>query len=354
MMNNEGKEMKEDFYQSKFDYYSKIIGRLMIVSTIAYLAFFVTDCQIFGRFANETFIPRIIIVIPLTIFLILYKKIKNYKIIVPATYLMIHIIIWCTDWATYILPDRSFASEGMIVMNLIFLCAGYSAPFYYSTIAHALMLVDIIVADMFIHYDSLTMMILFNLPCIIAICIMNKFMENGYMDHYLTRKQLEKLVVHDQLTSVYNRNKLKELSYGETEEFNFPKDMEVCILIIDIDFFKKVNDVYGHEAGDVVLKNTAKILKNTVRASDYIIRWGGEEFVIIMQGCSIEAGMSVAEKIRKNIEISDNGICKVTASIGVSLYEGGNYHDAIGCADKALYKAKSDGRNRVVEYIKEK
>ena len=68
MMNNEGKKMKDDFYQSKFDYYSKIIGRLMIVSTIAYLAFFLTDCQIFGRFAKETFIPRIIIVIPLTIF----------------------------------------------------------------------------------------------------------------------------------------------------------------------------------------------------------------------------------------------------------------------------------------------
>ena len=344
---------KEDFYQSKFDYYSKIIGKLMIVSTIAYMAFFITDCQIYGRFASETFIPRIIIIIPLAIFLYLYKKVKNYKIMVPATYLMIHIIIWCTDWATYLLPDRSFASEGMIVMNLIFLCAGYSSPFYYSTIAHALMLVDIIVADIFIHYDSLTMMILFNLPCILAICAMNKYMEKGYMDHYLTRKKLENLVVYDQLTNVYNRNKLKELSDSETEEFIFSKDMEVCILIIDIDFFKKVNDIYGHESGDIVLKNTALVLKDTIRASDYIIRWGGEEFVIIMQGCSIKSGLSVAEKIRKNIENSDNGICKITVSIGVSLYKGGNYHDAICCADKALYKAKSDGRNRVIEYTED-
>lgn len=344
------KENRLGFYQSKYEYYKNFMRGLIIVSSMAYIAFFLTDCQLFGRFATETVIPRLFILIPLFGYLTLHKKIHDYRIMVPVSYLMIHIIIWCTDWATYLLPDRQYASEGMIVMNLIFVYAGFCAPFWYSTIAHSIILLDIIVADMFIHYENVGMMILFNLPCVVAVCSMHRIMEKVYLDHYLVSQKLENLVVHDQLTGVYNRNKLQELSTPDGEQLIFQKELPVSIFIIDIDFFKKVNDKYGHEAGDSVLVHMAQTLKNSVRSSDYVIRWGGEEFVIIVPGCKAECGVKVAEKIRKNVEESDNGICPITVSIGVAIYQGGNYHDTVEKADMALYEAKSRGRNRVEEY----
>ena len=182
---------------------------------------------------------------------------------------------------------------------------------------------------------------------------MHRIMEKVYLDHYLVSQQLENLVVHDQLTGVYNRNKLKEISTVDGEELNFPKDVSISVLLIDIDFFKKVNDQYGHEAGDIVLSSTAAHLKKTVRSSDYVIRWGGEEFLIIVPGCPAECGVKLAEKLRKTIEESENGVCPVTVSIGVTTYQGGNYHDTIELADQALYQAKSTGRNKVVEYKEE-
>ncbi len=344
------KEERIAFYQSKYDYYRSFNICLAVVAVLAYLSFFFTDCGIFGRFAHETLLSRIIILIPFAIFLFLQKRVRDYRIMVPATYLLIHIIIWCTDWATYLLPDRQHAISGMLIMNLIFMCAGFAAPFSYSTIGHCLLIADIAVANTFMHYDNLDMMYMFNIPAVVSVCVMHNMMQRVYLEQYITKNRLEDLVVHDQLTGTYNRKKMRELSIVSTGELNFPKDLDVSMLLIDIDYFKKVNDQYGHEAGDKILVQLAQLFKGSVRATDYVIRWGGEEFVVIMPGCDSEQAMRVAEKIREKAEQSDNGICKTTISIGVALYTGGNYHETLKKADEAMYKAKAAGRNRVVLY----
>ncbi len=118
---------------------------------------------------------------------------------------------------------------------------------------------------------------------------------------------------------------------------------------MDLDFFKKVNDRYGHEAGDTVLIHLAKTIKTQVRATDYVIRWGGEEFLVLMPGCPVEQAVCIAEKIRAKIQESDNGVCSITVSIGVAEYTGVDYNQLIKDADEAMYKAKSNGRNRVVK-----
>lgn len=341
---------KRKFFQSKFEYYKLFTKGLLVVATLTYITFFVTDCLIFGRFSYETFIPRAIIIVPLVAFLYANKRIDYYKPIVILSYAMVHLIIILTDVSTYLLPDREFASEGMIIMNLIFVCAGFSAPFRYSLIAHCLLIVDIVIAHMFIHYDNIVMMLLFNIPCVFATCVMHHKMQKLYFEHYLVTDKLQKLVVHDQLTGMYNRNMLDELSDQETEILNFPQHKDITVLILDIDFFKKVNDVYGHESGDIVLKHTASVVKRSVRTSDYVIRWGGEEFIVLLVGCKLDMGMMIAEKIRINVSESDNNVCPVTVSIGVAEYDGGNYHDTIELADVALYSAKTNGRNRVVKY----
>ena len=323
---------------------------MITVSVLAYLSFFITDCSIFGHFAFETLLSRAIVIVPFVIYLILSRKTVDYRIMVPASYLMVHIIIWCTDWATYLLPDRQFAIPGMIIMNLIFVCAGFAAPFKYSMVAHVFLIADIAVADIFIQYENVEMMYMFNLPCVLAVGAMHHMMQGTYFEHYFAKDQLKQLAIHDQLTAVYNRNKIKELVDFETGELKRTSDLNTSILLIDIDFFKKVNDKFGHEAGDKVLVWLANILKTSVRETDYVIRWGGEEFLIIMPGCSIENAEKIAEKLRERVETSDNGVCSSTISIGAAEYTGGDYNAAVKNADIALYEAKNTGRNRVVVY----
>ena len=342
------KEERKDFFQSKYDYYRYFNTGLMIVSVVSYLSFFFTDCGIFGRFAYETLLPRSIILVPFVIFLVMESKIKDYRIMVPAYYLLIHFIIWFTDWSTYLLPDRQHAISGMIIMNLIFVCAGFAAPFKYSLVAHLLLIADIAIAHQFIHYDNLSMMFMFNIPCVCAVCVMHYLMQNVYLEQYITKHKLQNMVVLDQLTEVGNRNRLKEICDPSTSELCFPSGMDISVLLMDIDFFKRVNDELGHEAGDKVLVYLAQQLKSLVRSTDYVIRWGGEEFLILMPGCELKQAVSIAEKIRENVENSDNGVCKITISVGVAAYKGGDYHEVIKNADEAMYQAKRNGRNQVV------
>lgn len=342
------REERVRFFQSKYDYYKQFNVRMVTVAVLAYLSFFITDCGIFGHFATETLLPRAIVILPFIGYLVLSKKVADYRIMIPATYLMIHIIIWCTDWATYILPDRQFAISGMIIMNLIFVCAGFSAPFWFSTLAHLFLIVDIAVADIFIHYENVEMMYLFNLPCIIAVCAMHHMMQGVYLEHYFAKDQLSQLAVHDQLTQVFNRNKLKELVDPETGRLVKFGGLNVSFLLIDIDFFKKINDSFGHVAGDKVLVWLAETLTSELREADYVVRWGGEEFLIIMPGCSIDNAARIAELIRAKVEASENGVCPATISVGVSEYSDEDYNRTVKKADDALYKAKNSGRNKVV------
>lgn len=344
------KDERRNFFQSKYDYYKQFNNRMIIVATLAYISFFVTDCSIFGHFAFETLLPRAIVIIPFIAYMVLSRKISDYRIMISSSYLMVHIIIWCTCWATYLLPDRQFAIPGMIIMNLIFVCAGFAAPFRYTAAAHSFMIVDIAVADMFIHYENVEMMYMFNLPCILATAAMHYMMQAVYSEHYFDKDRLKHMAIHDQLTQVYNRNKFKEFIDSKTGAITKFPGLDISLLLIDIDFFKKVNDKFGHESGDKVLIWLAGILKSNVRETDSVIRWGGEEFLIVMPGCSEDNAARIAEKIREKVESSDNGVCSATISIGVSSYTGGDSHTDIKNADAALYTAKNSGRNKVVVY----
>ena len=128
---------------------------------------------------------------------------------------------------------------------------------------------------------------------------------------------------------------------------------------MDIDHFKSVNDTYGHQYGDYVLKEVSSIIKNSFRRADMIYRYGGEEIAIIMTETTIPSAVTMMERLRKKIETHDffyNGIqISLTASIGIgsNLDKLEDAHQMIECADKALYKAKETGRNKVLTYSNE-
>jgi len=146
----------------------------------------------------------------------------------------------------------------------------------------------------------------------------------------------------DPLTEIYNRGSIEKIMKKSL------KESDGDVLVIDIDHFKRVNDTYGHQKGDLVLKKLASIIKSNIRNSDVFGRWGGEEFVIILPKTSYEDGVKIAEKLRKIVQNSDFDGLHVTISVGVSDYKKGeNYKDVFKRADEALYKAKSMGRNQV-------
>ena len=156
----------------------------------------------------------------------------------------------------------------------------------------------------------------------------------------------------DALTGVFNRNFLEEKGDEIFTKFKLQK-IPVGVIMLDIDNFKRINDTYGHDVGDLVLKSLAETIKGILRKNDYIIRYGGEEFLILLPNATIDQAIKVAEKIRKEIEnkkikIGDKEI-KFTVSLGVSeIYTSDrSLQNAIKRADEKLYKAKKKGKNRV-------
>ncbi|WP_200763826.1 GGDEF domain-containing protein [Nitrosophilus alvini] len=164
-----------------------------------------------------------------------------------------------------------------------------------------------------------------------------------------TKEKFQLLAVTDKLTGVYNRNKFYEVAQREMERSKRYK-RPLSLIIMDIDYFKKINDTYGHDTGDYVLKTISKILKQGLRKSDYFFRWGGEEFIVLAPETTLYGAKQLAEKLRTMIENHKfDKIGRVTASFGVASYEMEKDADEIiKKADNALYTAKESGRNRVV------
>jgi diguanylate cyclase (GGDEF)-like protein len=161
-------------------------------------------------------------------------------------------------------------------------------------------------------------------------------------------KKLTKISEIDKVTQIYNRLKLDDIFQYEIEHCERDK-MKFSIILMDIDNFKQVNDLYGHSVGDDVLIRIANILKENIRTTDSVGRWGGEEFLIILPYTNLENACIVAEKLRAAISLEVFTVVKqVTCSFGVASFsEGDNEHKLLARADKALYKAKNAGRNKV-------
>jgi len=162
-------------------------------------------------------------------------------------------------------------------------------------------------------------------------------------------REVSRLAITDQLTGLYNRRYiLKKLE----EEIERAKryGTGLCVILLDVDNFKSINDEYGHDMGDKVLKGIAHLLKENTRNIDTVGRIGGEEFVIICPGTDVIGGKIVAEKIRGLVEeLQVSVLPKISISVGVAVFRGDeNPEELLKKADIALYEAKRSGKNKVV------
>lgn len=167
-------------------------------------------------------------------------------------------------------------------------------------------------------------------------------------------QDLQKQIITDPLTNLFNRRFLQEYLPREVAKAKRVAG-SFAVLMIDLDFFKRINDIFGHEAGDIVLKNVAILLKNSIRESDVACRYGGEEFVLVLSEVSTDGAGKKAEGIRKAVmdlalAIRQKSLGRVSTSIGVAVYpdHGVDMDSLLRAADEALYEAKENGRNCVV------
>ncbi len=155
--------------------------------------------------------------------------------------------------------------------------------------------------------------------------------------------------VEDQLTGLKNRRGFYDFyeTYISSNEYH-----KHCVIMCDIDFFKKFNDTYGHNAGDAVLRHVANVFYSNIRVDDGVFRWGGEEFIFLLPNTDLETAVTLAEKLRKTIEDSvclfEDLVLRVTMSFGVhTISPTLNVEDNVKAADEKLYQAKENGRNQV-------
>ena len=164
------------------------------------------------------------------------------------------------------------------------------------------------------------------------------------------QEKLHNLSIRDALSGVYNRRYMDEMLDLLVQR---PKD-PFAVLMVDVDRFKSVNDTCGHRVGDAVIQSIAAILTSVTRKNDVVCRYGGDEFLLILMGCSYEAALAKAHEIRRlasglGCACDDPEAIPITASIGIALFpEHGTDKDSLlHAADSALYQAKEEGRNRV-------
>jgi diguanylate cyclase (GGDEF)-like protein len=166
---------------------------------------------------------------------------------------------------------------------------------------------------------------------------------------------VERQAVTDELTGLFNRRRFQEAMATEVERskrFGQP----VGLVLLDLDDFKNVNDTYGHQQGDLVLREVARVLRETSREIDEPARYGGEELAVVLPGTDLEGAYNLAERVRAGIEelalplLDGEGVLSVTASFGVATLPGSadDMRDLVAAADEALYRAKRAGKNRTV------
>lgn len=197
------------------------------------------------------------------------------------------------------------------------------------------------------------------------LCYIESLYYKKLEDKYLTEKiesdkkykHLKLIAETDALTKCYNRKYLLEKMLPVFQNF-LDGQLSSSLILFDIDNFKKVNDTYGHAAGDAVLSDVAKTVRSCVRKEDIFARWGGEEFIVFFKYTNVNSALMIAEKIRASIEsltvVTPEHNIKVTVSIGVSTFKKADSipNDVIERADDSMYVSKNTGKNKVTLYSK--
>lgn len=291
----------------------------------------------------------IIIPMLLAISFLAYKK-RFYGFVMPLLAIYPIISISCHAYIiTKLTNFGPFLTEGYLGVFWMFVISGLT--FRYAIISASISSTILVISSyFFIKPFDIYIMHVFWIFCSFSFGFLGALIfDRSRKAIFISQQELQRLVVTDPLTGVFNRNQLNKAisqeigrAYRHNKTFGF--------LMIDVDHFKRINDNFGHDKGDKVLQSVAHILTSSLREYDTLIRWGGEEFVVIAVEVDEQNLMHLCDKLRHKIETFNFGeIGNVTVSIGVTMFNNNDSQDELlARADKALYQAKADGRNKSV------
>ena len=197
------------------------------------------------------------------------------------------------------------------------------------------------------NFNGIDTLISLDGASLIAICAFEFIFENAFAEMYNAQKKLEDVALHDQLTGAFNRSKLNMMCMDDTNEL---KLRNAGFILLDINEFKKINESFGHDVGDQIIKELFKIIKICTRDGDVCVRMGGEQFLIIVPNQGLARTKEIGERIRTHVANNKDAACEFKISVGTTIYKGGDYHVAINLADKALKFAKENEVDLVVAY----
>ncbi len=339
------KDERADFYQSKCDYYQKYVELTLVACSFVSVGFLFFDYLINGTIL-PTLIPRLSIVFFLVAYIFAIHFFRERSAIVFMDYMVGHSYMLITIWSIYYLSTNEYSAEGIMMLNLIWMVIGFVSKPREVLLSTLVFFAEILISHSFIHYQNLEIIIALVFPSAIGVVLSHCLLMLYYLDHYRIRQKLELAMVTDPLTQVYNRHLLEKIVSRNTLK-DVAQGEPIAVAMLDIDYFKKINDENGHYTGDLTLLYIGQKLSNETHDNDYVIRYGGEEFVIIFRNCDVNNACARMEQFRIDIENAKDTPVPFTISVGVSRYNG-DYSKTIQNVDTALYKAKNAGRNRVV------
>lgn len=280
---------------------------------------------------------------------------KKLRTIRPASLPVIGIVFACSFWFidsaidTFIFVKYRLYAESLLEPTSIELWSRFQVVFLlmlFSLVSMALLRRQIQITKNLSAYKTRLEIIVEERTN--GLTLKNSQLECEIKERQKIETELEHLAMIDPLTSIYNRRKFNEvLSYELRRDKRYPSGLS--LILCDLDNFKKINDIYGHNTGDEVLKLFTEMIRRSIRSSDTFARWGGEEFVLLLPETGFETAIQIAEKIRQETEntlFSTAG--KITVSFGITQYLDGDTEETLfKRADEALYKAKNNGRNRI-------
>ncbi|MDI3536194.1 MAG: hypothetical protein PWP16_236 [Eubacteriaceae bacterium] len=340
---------RNDFYLAKYRYYRLFNLAVLTIALFLYLGSIINDFCITASISAFIFILRLLFIAPLLAVYFTSKQSNHYKLVSSLSLITIHAFIIGALLINSTINSYSSLNIILIFAAFILFLVTFSAPFFFSIISYFSLIGEFYFLNYFELLESSLTTLISLIVLTIFLSVLTYTFTQFFYHHYLTEKKLAFALLHDPLTKVFNRRKLDELM-GASHDISY-LSKQIAILMMDIDHLKTINERFGHDNGDRILQFVADCIRSSLKSSDLVMRWGGEEFAAILFDCPEDQVNSVAERIRNAVEHSVNGICPITISVGTALYQGGDCLDAMKNACKALKDAKNSGRNKVVGYV---
>ena len=304
-----------------------------------------------------------------------FRDFSGMKVVCPRrfwVYLGVFVVLftsWTFVWNSYLLRAVTFAAMTLVLYTeilLLFVRRSFEVPSFVRRIARvmsvSLILAQVVRIVLVLVFHSSAPLLLDD-PVVTPFTILNMLVSGILWSNLilvadstrlveemqLKNRQLESLAHTDELTGLFNRNAFEQLVL-DGPAYERRRSEPTCILLLDLDHFKRINDTHGHKAGDAALVRTAERIRGMVRQDDRIYRWGGEEFLVLAQDTTLEAASGLAERIRTAVGTTEDPLHgSISVSIGVAERVPGEDKDAwFRRADLALYRAKKLGRDRVI------